>query len=75
MENMVVPYARFLEIRQRRQRVAVELTQQAVAPADLASVQVQSAPAADGAGGDDVRAARVIVRNVGTGATPDRENR
>ena len=31
MPDTIVPYARFLEIRQRRQRVAAEMTRQAIA--------------------------------------------
>jgi hypothetical protein len=75
MANIVIPYARFLEIRQRRQCVAAESTQQAVAPVDGDSLQVQPPSADDGAGGDETRAARAAVRNVGTGATQDRGRR
>jgi hypothetical protein len=34
MPGFIVPYSRFLEIRQRRQRVAAELTRQAVSTAN-----------------------------------------
>jgi hypothetical protein len=38
MSNAVVPYMRFLEVRRRRQRVHLELTRTAVAPANADSL-------------------------------------
>src|SRR5437660_3496982 len=76
MTDIIVPYARFVEIRQRRQRVAAELARRDVATPngdslDALSVTVDDEPRSDehcGADGPEVRTP--VCREAPTRSSP-----
>ena len=71
MPETIVPYAKFLEIRQRRQRVVAELRRRAVATATGDPLATGSAE--DGVGPEHERALSAAVWNVRPAGARDRD--